>query len=131
MLDHYLHTAYAASLVIAPQRDLFTLDPAQPGVIAEPVTGHRPAMAWFGVERPVLMAIVQQAAGCGFATHAWRLAWSMFYFLHLRGRCHDSLEAQQVALAAINEAGDRGGVGHPYGLSTDSATHDRTARGSA
>lgn len=106
ILDHYLHTAYTASLVIAPQRDLFTLEPAQPGVTVEPVTGHGSAVAWFGTERPVLLAVVRQATRDGFATHAWQLAWSMFFFLHLRGRWHDSLEAQQAALAAVNEAGD-------------------------
>jgi tetratricopeptide (TPR) repeat protein/transcriptional regulator with XRE-family HTH domain len=106
ILDHYLHTAHAAARHIAAHRNEVTPEPPRCGVAPEPISNHQRAMAWFGAERAVLLAAIRQAATTGAPTHTWQLAWSVFFFLHMRGRWDDALGTQQVAFAAARDTGD-------------------------
>jgi hypothetical protein len=63
------------------------------------------ALAWFTTERPVLLA-VDDAAGFGFDSHTWELAWALFDFLDWRGHWHDLATTQHSALAAARRRGD-------------------------
>ncbi|GAB3157975.1 hypothetical protein GCM10027290_60270 [Micromonospora sonneratiae] len=74
VLDHYLHTADRAAMLVHPHRTPIKLTPAVPGAVPEHLTDPEQARAWFTVEHPVLLAIVAQAAGAGFDAHAWQLA---------------------------------------------------------
>jgi hypothetical protein len=56
MLDHYLHTAHAAALVLHSHRDTIVLASAQPGVTPEAMAGYEQAMAWFDAEHRVVLA---------------------------------------------------------------------------
>ena len=47
MLDHYLHTAYAAALVLNPDLDQITVAPPEPTRRPEPMMGYERALAWF------------------------------------------------------------------------------------
>jgi hypothetical protein len=51
MLDHYLHTAYAAALALNPHLDQITLAPPEPTLRPEPMMGYERALAWFEAER--------------------------------------------------------------------------------
>ena len=106
VLDHYLHTAHAADLLLSPQRQPITLPVAQTGVAPEQLTSHQQAMAWFEAERQVLLAAVALAVKTGFDVHAWQLPWAMADFLDRRGHWHDSVAVQSVALAAATRLGD-------------------------
>ncbi len=106
LLDHYLHTAYTADRLLDPARDRITLDPPAPGVTPEHPTEHGQAMAWLAAERPVLLAAVRQAAGSGFDTHTWQLAWTLDTFLDRQGHWHDLTAAWQAALDAARRFGD-------------------------
>jgi len=107
LLDHYLHTAYAADRLLNPQRDPITLTAPQPGVTAEQVTDHGQALAWFTTEHRVLLAALAQAAAGGFDTHTWQLAWALVTFLDRRGHWHDGLATKEAALAAARRSADR------------------------
>ncbi|GIJ55990.1 tetratricopeptide repeat protein [Virgisporangium aurantiacum] len=111
-LDHYLHTAHRAAVLLHPDRDAIVLDPPAAGVTPEPLPGRDAARAWFEREHPVLVGLVAQAAADGFATHAWRLAWAVADFLDWRGHWRDFAGVQQRALAAAASAGDRTGQIH-------------------
>jgi hypothetical protein len=76
LLDHCLHTAYAAATLIDPYfAPVAAPAPSQPGVvIGGPATAEE-ALSWFTAERPTLLAAVPLAAEPGSATHAWQLAW--------------------------------------------------------
>jgi hypothetical protein len=100
MLDHYLHTAYAADRLIYPRRDQITLTPIHPRVTPENHADHEHAMAWFTAEHHVLLAIIKRAASTGFDTATWQLAWTLWTFLHRRGHWHDQSVAQRAALTA-------------------------------
>ena len=77
VLDHYLHTAYAMSLVLDPSRVPLGLAPPQPGVQPEEVTEYRQAWDWAEAERRVLLAAIAGAADLGFGRHAWQIASSL------------------------------------------------------
>ncbi|CCH17610.1 Transcriptional regulator, SARP family [Micromonospora lupini str. Lupac 08] len=113
-LDHYLHTAHAAALLLQPGRDPVTLAAAPPGVAPEEITDHAQALAWFTVEYPVLLAAVAHARRAGFDGHAWQLAWTLVDFLQRRGRWPDLAVAQRTALAGARRAGDRLGQANAH-----------------
>jgi hypothetical protein len=65
VLDHYLHTAMAASQRFSPFRSALRLTSPQPGVLPADVTDKDQAMAWFDAEVPVLLALI------GYAERRW------------------------------------------------------------
>jgi DNA-binding SARP family transcriptional activator/Tfp pilus assembly protein PilF len=106
VLDHYLHTACAAKLLLSPHRDPIIVSPFQPGVTPDDLGDAGQAMAWFAAEHPVLLAAVGQSAAGGFDTHTWQLAWTLTAFFDRRGHWHDWVATQNLALAASQRLAD-------------------------
>jgi tetratricopeptide (TPR) repeat protein/transcriptional regulator with XRE-family HTH domain len=109
VLDHYLHTACAGSLVLEPAHEPVALAPSRPGTAAERHTHYRQALAWFEAEHQVLLATIALADSSGFAVHAWQLPWAMAPFLQARGRYPETAATQRTALAAATGLGDTAG----------------------
>ena len=109
VLDHYLHTAGHASIVINPAREPVALAPARPGTAPERPAGYPQAMAWFEAEHQVLLAAVTLAAGSGFDAHAWQLPWAMMPYLRARGHYQDWTATGRTALTAATRLGDTTG----------------------
>jgi DNA-binding SARP family transcriptional activator/Tfp pilus assembly protein PilF len=105
-LDHYLHTADAAALLLHPHSETFTLAPPLLGVVPEILDGREQAMAWFEAEHRVLLAATAQAAATGSDTHAWQLPRALTTFLAWRGYWADNAATQRTALAAAQRLGD-------------------------
>jgi hypothetical protein len=116
MLDHYLHTAYTAERLLEPARDPFTLPSAQPGVTPRHLTNYQQALDWFTIERPVLLAVVDQAATTGWDTYTWQLAWTLGTFLYRRGDWHDWATAGRAAVAAAHRLADPAAQVHAHRL---------------
>jgi tetratricopeptide (TPR) repeat protein len=95
VLDHYLHTAHAAVLLLDPQRDPLTLRPPHPGVPAEGFVDRAQALNWFNAERDVLRAALDQAAEMGLDALVWRLVWALADFLERQGRWQDWVDTQR------------------------------------
>jgi DNA-binding SARP family transcriptional activator/tetratricopeptide (TPR) repeat protein len=108
LLDHYLHTARAADLLLYPHGEPIALASPRDGVAAERLTGPDQAMAWFTAERPALLAAIEEAARAGLLLHACQLAWTLDVFLQRRGHWHDRAATQRAALDAARRLGDRG-----------------------
>jgi DNA-binding SARP family transcriptional activator/tetratricopeptide (TPR) repeat protein len=106
VLDHYLHTAARAALLLNPAMELVALAPPRPGAAPGELADHRQAMAWFDEEHQVLLAAVTLAAGSGFDSHAWQLPWATSSFLHARGHWQEGAAAQRTALAAATRLDD-------------------------
>jgi DNA-binding SARP family transcriptional activator/tetratricopeptide (TPR) repeat protein len=106
VLDHYLHTAMAASSRFSPFRSPLQLAGPQPGVLPADVTDKDQAMAWFDAEAPVLLALIAYADGNEFDSHAWQIPWTLGPFLNRRGRWQDYTATQRTALAAASRLGD-------------------------
>jgi DNA-binding SARP family transcriptional activator/tetratricopeptide (TPR) repeat protein len=106
MLDHYLHTAHAAAVVINRARGALDLNPVLAGAAPEDVDAHEQAMAWFTAERQVVLALIGRAAESGFDVHAWQLPWTLGDYLEWHGQWHDLSAIQHAALAATERLGD-------------------------
>jgi DNA-binding SARP family transcriptional activator/tetratricopeptide (TPR) repeat protein len=106
LLDHYLHTAHAAAMLINPQRHPIAMSPPLPEAEPETLHDHADALAWFTTERAVLLAAIEQAATTGFDAHVWRLAWALVDFLRRQGRWHEWADTQTVALDAGQRLAD-------------------------
>jgi tetratricopeptide (TPR) repeat protein len=114
LLDHYLHTAWAATLVLDPHRHAILPTPARTRVTPEEIPDRAQALAWFAAERPILLAAVGWAAGAGFDRHVWQLAWALADIFEWRGHWQDWVSTQRVALAAATRLSDRGGQAHAH-----------------
>jgi tetratricopeptide (TPR) repeat protein len=106
VLDHYLHSAYTAALLLAQPYEPPTLRPPQPGVNPERHTGQQQAMHWFAAEYRVLLAAIGHAATAGYETRAWQLTWSVSTFLDRQGHWHDFAAAGRAALTAADRLED-------------------------
>ena len=116
VLDHYLHTAMAASHRFSPHRSPLPLASPQPGVLPADVADKEQAMAWFDAEVPVLLALIAFAGANGFDTHAWQIPWTLGPFFNRRGRWQDYIATQLTALAASQRLGDTLALAHTHHL---------------
>jgi tetratricopeptide (TPR) repeat protein len=107
LLDHYVHTAYAAALLLKPRRDPIALPPAAPGVESESLADVDGAVRWFTREHQVLTDAVHAAAAAGFDAHTWQLAWTLNDFLYKQGHWRDRITTYLAALAAGQRLADR------------------------
>jgi tetratricopeptide (TPR) repeat protein/transcriptional regulator with XRE-family HTH domain len=106
MLDHYLRGAHAADRLIIPARDSFDIGPVPAGVTPPSFVDRADAVAWFGAERPALVAAVRQAADAGLDEHAWQLAWTALEYLDRWGHWHDQASCHEIALISANRLDD-------------------------
>jgi DNA-binding SARP family transcriptional activator len=114
VLDHYLHTAMAAMVRLNPARAPLRLAPPVPGVAPAEVTDKQQAQAWFEAEAPVLLVLVDYAAGHAFDEHAWQIPWAMSPYLNQRGRHQDWVAIQRIALAAAERLADERALAHSH-----------------
>jgi DNA-binding SARP family transcriptional activator len=110
-IDHYLHTAHAGTLLLAPLGHPIVLDAPLQGVTPEQLADRDEALAWFKAELKVLLATVALAAAAGFDRPAWQLPWTLRSFLDAQGRWHDWDAVNQIALAAAERLQDHNGLG--------------------
>ena len=109
VLDHYLHTAYAAAILLNPSRKSLSIAPPERGVVSEHLAGHRQALAWFEAEHHVLLAAAAVAAETRFDRHAWQLPWIIWDYLDNRGHWQELAAIQRSALDAAARLGDASG----------------------
>lgn len=112
LLDHYLHTAHAAGLMIEPLRDAVEPPPAATGVTTVALANAKDAQLWLDTERLALLASVEQAVDAGLDGHAWRLASALSTYLSRSSRWSDLLEIQRIGVAAAERVGDLLGQAH-------------------
>ena len=112
LLDHYLHAAHHAAMLIEPYYDPLALDAAEPGVAIPQLATAAEALGWFDTEHGTLLAAVQLASGAGFGTRAWQLAWSLSDFLLRGGLWHEQARMCEAGLEAARCAGDITGQAH-------------------
>jgi DNA-binding SARP family transcriptional activator/Tfp pilus assembly protein PilF len=113
-LDHYLHTAHAGAMQNNKVRKALDLIPPEPGAVPEEFSGRGEALAWFDAESPVLLGLLAQVAASGDDQYVWQIAWTLAPFFYRRGRWHDSIEVQRMALRAAQRLGDPAGLAHAH-----------------
>jgi DNA-binding SARP family transcriptional activator len=122
MLDHYLQTAHAATVLVQPQRDSLALMPRLAGVTAQKLANRRAALAWFEAEYHGLLAAITLAAQSGLDACTWQLAWATYDFFLRRGHWREWAACARTALDAATRIGDKAGkawasrnLGYAYG----------------
>lgn len=109
ILDHYLHSALAASLKLNPARELPQVEPAVEGVVPELVADRGAAHDWYDKEHATLVAVVQLAEAQGFDRDTVNLAEALRSHLNRSGHWqhwHDWTTVQQSAIRSARRAGD-------------------------
>ncbi|MFD0744643.1 ATP-binding protein [Phytohabitans flavus] len=107
MVDHYLHHAKTARVLLGPHRDPIALTPPPPHVASETIAGHREALDWFIREHPAIVAAIHTAGDAGFEPYAWELADLIGTFFNRQGHWHDWHSTTQAALRAAQRLHDR------------------------
>jgi DNA-binding SARP family transcriptional activator/tetratricopeptide (TPR) repeat protein len=132
VLDHYLHTATRARLLLNPVKELVTLNTLRPGAAPEQPADRADALGWFEAEHQVLLTAVTLAYHSGLYCHSWQLPWAMTNFLYRRAYWQEWAAAQRTAVAAATRLGDTAGQalsGHLLGNAyTALGDHDRARR---
>jgi tetratricopeptide (TPR) repeat protein len=108
VFDHYVHAAHTADRLLGPVREPIPLGLSQPapGTTMAAIVDYEEAMAWLTAERPVLLMAVEQAAGHGFDTHAFQLAWSVDTVLNRRGHWLERVGVWRAVLDSASRLGD-------------------------
>jgi tetratricopeptide (TPR) repeat protein len=108
LLDHYLHTAYAATLLLDPHRPpAYTPAPSLSGVVSIELRTHRQATNWLAIEEATLFKAIEHASVTGFDIHTWQLANCLNVFSDRRGLLSQLLGIQRIGLLAAERLGDR------------------------
>jgi DNA-binding SARP family transcriptional activator/tetratricopeptide (TPR) repeat protein len=123
MLDHYLHTAMAATMRFSPHRPPLRLAAPAPGVAPAEMADKDQAMAWFEAEVPVLLALIGFAEVQEFDVYAWQLPWALGPLFHRRGWLQPYVAIQQTALAAARRLDDPLALAHTYYLLGNAQGH--------
>jgi hypothetical protein len=85
LLEHYVHTALAAALMLDPRLEPFTLDAPVPGVTTESPIDRRQALVWMTAEQDALAATIERASRTGMHSQVWLLCTALASFLRHRG----------------------------------------------
>jgi tetratricopeptide (TPR) repeat protein len=123
VLDHYLHTAMAATMRFSPHRSPLRLPEPLPGVLPADFSAKEQAAAWFDAEAPVLVALVDYADANGFEAYAWQIPWTLGPFFSRRGRWQEYAAIQQTALGAARRLGQPLGLAHAHHLLGHAQAH--------
>jgi tetratricopeptide (TPR) repeat protein/transcriptional regulator with XRE-family HTH domain len=109
MLDHYLHTAHRAHLVLYPGREVIVLPEPRRQVRPEVFVSKGHALSWLEAEYQVLLKTVDLAVRAGFDDQAWQLPVVLCTFYLVCGHWHDGAATQRTALTAARKRGNLSG----------------------
>lgn len=121
LLQHYLHSSYAAHIAVRPHFRPVPPPQAVPGVFPEKPQGFEAAMAWFAVERQVLVSAVLRASDQQFHVEPWRLALTVQQYFQRAGFFHDWKEVMNAAVSAARR--DHHHFGAAYALRSLAGAH--------
>ncbi|MFF4256770.1 BTAD domain-containing putative transcriptional regulator [Streptomyces sp. NPDC001663] len=108
VLDHYLHTAYAADALLTRRRHPMALAPAEPGALPRQPADCDEALAWLIDEQAVLLSAVERPLP-GFDGYTWQFAATLTTFLERQGNWQALTDVHTVALQAASDHEDLAG----------------------
>jgi tetratricopeptide (TPR) repeat protein len=111
LLEHYLHTAFAAGLQLRPGNPPVILPAAPSGVSAGRPADIGAATTWFTDELSALLAAVRLTPPAP-DWRPWQLACGLIPFLDQQGRWDDYAASFHAGFAAAERAGDTLGQAH-------------------
>lgn len=114
LLDHYLHTALSAALLLNPHREPLAVPAPSPGTTLERPASREDAASWFTAERAVLLGMVKRAAEQGYDEYVWRLAWAAQDHLDRWGHWEDQVANQRAAIESTKRLGAPAAQAHAH-----------------
>jgi len=123
LLDHYLHSAHNAAVVLRPNRAPLSLEPPVVSVEVVSPASHNQALAWFSAEYSVLLAVSALADQSGLNVHVWQLAWTMMDFCRRQGHWSSWAVTHEAALAAAQRIREPTGRAHIHRGLAGAYTH--------
>ncbi|GAB2575583.1 AfsR/SARP family transcriptional regulator [Kribbella endophytica] len=105
-LNHTLHTARAAVVLLNPSRRAFPLLPLLDDVTVRPIEDRAAAWAWFAAESPMIGTCQRLAAEAGLDEYVGQLAWTVNTYLLRSGQWAEMLSVYERALAAATRLDD-------------------------
>jgi len=121
VLDHYLHAAHHAAMLIEPQREPIPLESCDPAVSVRLASDRDQALTWFTLEYAGVLAAIECAGGETFDTCTWQLAWTLADFQQWRCLWLDRAASLLSALEAARRLDHRAeqarahrGLGYAY-----------------
>ena len=114
LLDHYLHTANNAMVLIRPSRVPLNLTAPAAGATMEALADQESALAWLNAEHAALLALTRDAAQHRQDAYAWRLPRALEEMLERRGQWSELAAIMKAALDAAVRSGDREGQAHGH-----------------
>jgi tetratricopeptide (TPR) repeat protein len=109
MLDHYLHSARVADLLLSPRPSPVRLPSPRPGSVVAELADRTEALAWLTAEHQALLAVTAHAADTGFETHAWQIPLFLGSYFDTTAHWPDWAASQRIALTAAERIQDRAG----------------------
>jgi tetratricopeptide (TPR) repeat protein len=112
LLDHYVHTAGRAALLLTPSREPIHLDAPLAGVVPERLSDREQAVAWLRTEQATLVAAVELAARIEAHEQVWRLAWALRVYLDFQGHWSTLVDVLRTAAESARRCDDRSGLAY-------------------
>jgi tetratricopeptide (TPR) repeat protein/DNA-binding SARP family transcriptional activator len=109
MLDHYLHTAHNAAMLVNPAREPLVLPEPSAGAHLDHFPDQAHAISWFEAEHEAMLQVTRLAAEIGWWSWAWRLPWTLADYCDMSGRWHESAASLGDALEAAQRGADEDG----------------------
>ncbi|WP_243794721.1 tetratricopeptide repeat protein [Saccharopolyspora gloriosae] len=106
LMEHFVRTAHAADLLIAPHHAPIELGDLREGCLPKQLSTEDEAWQWFAAERANLTAAQHVAVGHGWHRAVWQLAWTLTTFQLRQGHLHDNLAAWEAGAQASAHLGD-------------------------
>ncbi|MDN3242944.1 tetratricopeptide repeat protein [Glycomyces tritici] len=118
LLDHYVHTAYPAAVLIQPSTHELALPLGEPseGAAPEAFAEREAAMAWFEAEHPGMTATALHQPPGAFDVQVWQSAWALFGFFSGRGHLRTQIALQRAALGAAERLDEPVAQAHSHRL---------------
>jgi len=107
LFDYYLHAAATAMDAVLPSERYRRPRIPPPATPAPPMSDSAAALAWLDTERTTLVAVAVHTASQGWASHATRLAATLFRYLDGGGHYTEAITIHSHARLAARQIADR------------------------
>ncbi|GAA2272917.1 hypothetical protein GCM10009853_028410 [Glycomyces scopariae] len=116
LLDHYVHTAYPAALLLQQSMHELAVPLAEPspGAAPETFTDRDAALAWFDAEHLGMTATAAGRPPGEFDALVWQAAWALYGFSRVRGLLRDQAALKYAALDAAERMGEPAAQAHVH-----------------
>jgi DNA-binding SARP family transcriptional activator/tetratricopeptide (TPR) repeat protein len=102
LVEHYVHSGYAADRLVYPARPPIELPEPPAGVVVPRLADATAGWAWLIADHATLLAALDVAAA-GWPLSAWRLAWATSTLHQRRGHPQDLYRTWRAALEALKD----------------------------